>query len=117
MEPCKEIKKIMTLLSEQGKTQKDLTDHLGITQNAFTDWKSGRIKSWNKHLPQIAEFLGVTVDCILCKTEKPADDNELPENVIIYHRDGKTVKRIFTKEEMNMLVTMIDAIHEKKKDI
>lgn len=117
MEPCNEIKIIIALLSEQGKTQKDLTDYLGITQNAFTDWKSGRIKSWNKHLPKIAEFLNVTVDYILGKTEKPAENGEPSENVIIYHRDGKNVKREFTKEQMDMLISMIEAIPEKPKDI
>lgn len=51
------------------------------------------------------------------KTKKPADDGEFPENVIIYHRDGKTVTRKFTKEQMDMLTSMIEAIPEKTKDI
>ena len=42
---------------------------------------------------------------------------ELSEDVIIYHRDGKTVKKQFTKEQMDLLLTMINAIPEKPKDV
>ena len=51
------------------------------------------------------------------ETEKPAEDSEPSEDVIIYHRNGKTVKREFTKEQMDMLISMIEAIPEKPKDI
>lgn len=60
---------IIALLKEQKKSQKDLTDFLGISNNVFTDWKSGRNKSYQKHLPQIAEFFGVSVDSLLGKAE------------------------------------------------
>lgn len=63
------LNKICALLEQQGKKQKDLTDFLGISKNSFTDWKSGRIKSYNKHLPAIAEFLGVSTDYLLGRTE------------------------------------------------
>lgn len=53
---------ITNLLAEQGKKQKDLTDYLGISKNAYTDWKSGRIKSYNKHIPKIAEFFNVPIE-------------------------------------------------------
>lgn len=56
---------ILVILKRKNLKQKDLTDYLGISKNAFTDWKSGRIKSWQKYLPQIAEFLGCTVDELL----------------------------------------------------
>ena len=61
---------IIELLQETGKTQKELTDYLGITKNAFTDWKSGRIKSYQKHLPKIAEFFNVSVDYLLGRDSK-----------------------------------------------
>lgn len=64
------IQTIIELLDKQGKSQKNLTDYLGITQNAFTDWKSGRIKSYRKHLSKIAEFLNVSVDYLLGKEQE-----------------------------------------------
>lgn len=73
---------IIFTLESQNKKQKELTDYLGITKNAFTDWKSGRIKSYMKYLPQIAEFLGVSVDYLLSDNPeeiKKAPDAKAPE--------------------------------------
>lgn len=74
------LDKISALLKEQGKTQKELTDYLGLTKNAYTSWKSGTNKSYLKHLPQIAEFFDVSVDYLLGKTEirKGAGPSGLP---------------------------------------
>lgn len=63
---------IIFSLKSQGKTQKDLTDYLGVTQNVFTNWKNGRNQSWRKYLPQIAEFLGLTVDELISGQKKDA---------------------------------------------
>lgn len=60
---------VIDLLNKQNKKQKDLTDFLGITKNSFTDWKSGRIKSYQKHLPRIADFFGVSVDYLLGQSD------------------------------------------------
>ena len=107
------IEKISKLLKEQGKKQKELTDYLGISQNAFTDWKSGRINSYTKHLSKIAEFLSVSVDYLLDNGEKEngSSDNDAPyEDIIIYHRNGKTVTRRFTKQQLDMIIAMIEAV-------
>lgn len=71
-------------------------------------------------LQKIAKACSVPLSHILgdeSSTEKPAASGEPSENVVIYHRDGKTVTRQFTKEQMDMLASMIDAIPEKPKDI
>ena len=56
---------ILVILKRKNFKQKNLTDYLGLTKNTFTNWKAGRSESWKKYLPQIAEFLGVTVDELL----------------------------------------------------
>ena len=56
-------------LKKQSKTQKELTDYLGITKNSFTEWKAGRTKSYLKFLPQIAQFFKISVD-ELCGIKK-----------------------------------------------
>ena len=63
------LDRISFLLKEQRKTQKDLCEAIGIKKNAFTSWKNGSNESYRKHLPQIAEYLGVSVDYLLGKTE------------------------------------------------
>ena len=61
------IERISTLLEKNQKTQKDLMTHLGKTSNLFTDWKSGRVKSYKKYLSEIADYFNVSVDYLLGK--------------------------------------------------
>lgn len=65
-----ELNNIIIYLKKQGKTQKDLTDYLGLSKNAFTNWKGGFSNSYRKYLPQIADFLGVSVDTLCGREEK-----------------------------------------------
>lgn len=65
---------IMSLLKQQQKTQKDLTDFLGIQKNAFSNWKSGNNTSYMKYLPRIADYLNVSVNYLLGKEEKTLDE-------------------------------------------
>lgn len=65
---------ILQILDEKGMKQKDLTDYLGISKNCFTDWKNGKSASYKKYLPQISEFLGVSVDYLVGNKEQ--SDNE-----------------------------------------
>lgn len=60
---------IIEELKKQQKTQKQLCEYLGLTQNSFTEWKSGRGTSYKKYLPQIAKYLGVSVDHLLGNSE------------------------------------------------
>ena len=78
------LDKISSLLKEKHFSQKDLCEHLGIKQQAFTNWKNGNNDSYKKHLPQIAEFLGVSVDYLLGKDEKkekPIEGDGLSDNM------------------------------------
>lgn len=68
------LHKILRLLKEQNKKQMDLTNYLGISKNAVTNWKIGDNKSYMKHLPKIAEFFDVSVDYLLGK-ESPNIEN------------------------------------------
>lgn len=56
------IDKICNLLIEQHKTQKQLTDRLGIDKSTFTQWKNGKSKSYRKYIKEIASFFNVPID-------------------------------------------------------
>ena len=45
--------------------------------------------------------------------EKPTNEGELEKDVVIYHRDGKTVRRKFTKAQLAMISAMLDAIPDE----
>lgn len=123
------IDNIVFLLKEQNKSQKELCDHLGITKNAFTDWKAGRIKSYTKHLPQIADFFGVSVDYLLGKEDKkeklPAESEELIRKllsgetnkmqILMYGGDGPKVIEIPEGSEETVRA-MLEALSKKKND-
>ena len=65
--------RILIALGDKGYQQNELAEHLGITRAVISTWKSGESKSYEKHLPQIAEFLGVSVDWL----RGGLDDNDL----------------------------------------
>lgn len=118
------LDKVCELLKQQGKKQKDLTDFLGISKNSFTDWKSGRIKSYTKHIPKIAEFLGVSTDYLLGVEPKLdfspieptiinfASGNELPPNffkndIIATQREKEIIREYRTKPEKQKAINNI----------
>ena len=102
------LDKIIALLKEQGKKQKDLTDYLGITKNVFTDWKSGRINSYTKYLPQIADFFGVSVDCLLGNTEKTMP--RIAENTVIYRKKDDITEEHYTDEQMDYVERFLKSL-------
>ena len=59
------LNNILSLLKLQNKKQSELTAYLGLSKNVFTNWKNGDNTAYLKHLPRIAEFLGVSVDYLL----------------------------------------------------
>lgn len=46
------------------------------------------------------------------RTENKPDDIELEEDLIIYNRNGKVIKKKISKDKMDMLTSMLDAIPE-----
>ena len=72
------IDTITSLLKERNISQKELCDYIGLSKNVFTDWKAGRNKSYERHLPKIASFFDVSVDYLLGNEEKKLPANILP---------------------------------------
>ena len=100
---------ITMLLNKNGKTQKDLTDYLGISKNAFTHWKAGRMKSYQRYLPEIAEFFGVSVDCLLGREQSSEALLSVPVNgsVRITKADGAYTERTLTEEQLDLLEKLV----------
>lgn len=62
------LERILLLLKEQHKTQKELAEYLGMTKSAFSGWKSRSNTSYKKYIGQIAIFFDVSVDYLLGNT-------------------------------------------------
>ena len=63
------IDRVMELLNERKIEQKQLADYIGLSAQAFSQWKAGRNQSYLKYVDKIAEFLGVSTDYLLGKDE------------------------------------------------
>lgn len=92
------IDKIIALLKEQKKTQKELCDFLGVHKHVFTDWKAGRNKSYTKYIYQIASFLNVSVDYLVGKTDEKSN------NIILTAHEMQLVLAYRTHPEMQKAV-------------
>lgn len=130
------IIKIAELLEQQNKSQKELTDYLGITPNAFTDWKSGRLKSYRKYIFEIASFFGVSVAYLkgqptiknIAKQgqfyvgdfEKISTENQI-EDVKKIYLDPEDFKKLSEAEEQLEIFTTVERIKklckEKKRSL
>lgn len=133
------LNKILLELEKAGKKQKDLCEFLGINGNVFTAWKSGKNKSYEKHLPKIAEFFGISIDELIGKEKSSANAElgekdrilieayhmsaplvkstvdrllgieENPKTVKIAARDGTFEERVITEDEWEKIKNLPDA--------
>lgn len=109
------------LRTEKNLTQTELAKIIGIKQNTLSYWERGVCDIDNTALKQLAKYFNCTTDYILGEKEekqKPTDIGEpLRENVVIFHRDGKTVTKEFTQEQMEIITKLLDEIPEKPKNV
>ena len=105
-----------------GISQEALAKAIGSTKQAVYKYEAGIVTNIPMDKINImATVLSVTPAYLMGwkenSKEKLVDEGELTEDIIIYHRDGKTVRRTFTKDQLDMISAMLDAIPDKPKDI
>ena len=89
------LTKILDEMKKGKLSQKYITSSLGLSQQAFSEWKAGRTKSYMKYLPQIAAILGVLVDYLLRRDEKaPAPEEPEQEQDAIDAEFADRVSRL-----------------------
>ena len=69
---------ILSIMKEKGITQKELCKAIGIGAPKFIDWKMGRVRSYHKYIPQIADFLGVSSDMLLGNSSAAGTGIKIP---------------------------------------
>lgn len=71
------IARIFELVDRQFKEQQDFAAAIEVNSKVVSSWRTGRIKSYRKHLPVIANALGVSVEYLLTgedhSEKKPRD--------------------------------------------
>lgn len=76
------LRRILELLKEKGKTEKDMVKYLGIGNGAFTHWKYDNQKSFHRHIRQMSEYLGVTPNYLLFGKDEEVNTDTLSANEI-----------------------------------
>ena len=107
------IDTVFYLLKTQGKSQAELASYLGIGKNRITDWKSGRLSSYTKYLPQMAAFFGVTVDELLGNDIEKKEASP-PSGDSSKARFLKAVESL-SADELKELENYLDYILSKRK--
>ena len=105
------------LIKEQGRTKAFLCDKAGKRRNYITDARAGNGSISDEALAIFARELGTTVAYLTGESdevraeEKPAgqESDELV-NAIILGRDGKKVKRTYSKDQIEALYKLIDVM-------
>ena len=98
--------------------RKDFQKDLGFPKNAVSEWESGFTKSYRKKLPEIAKYLGVSIEYLLGET----DEKEKPATVNI--GGGLSEKKIqlidrirdMDDDTVDLLFQIVDRIMRDRRD-
>lgn len=112
---------IKQLRIEKGISQAELGKVVGVQRAAVQKWECGITQNLKRDtIKKLAEFFDVDPSSFIfddyqqeikfpVEKEKP-DEAGLDENIIIYHRNGKIIKKKMSKEKMELLSSMLDAL-------
>lgn len=81
------IERILELMSKEGITAKKLTQDIGISSSAISEWKKGKAKPTSEAIIKMAKYFNVTTDYILL-----GESNDLNLS-----NEGKKLLEIFQK--------------------
>ena len=71
------LNRVLDLLKEKGKTEKDMTDYLGISNSSFTGWKYKERKTFMQYVEPMSEYLEVSRNYLLYGRDEDINDETL----------------------------------------
>lgn len=101
--------RIAHLRKEQGITQVQLAETLGVSQQTITAYEVGRRRIQVSALPVIAQALGVTVEALVAEAPKPGKRGPAPKL-------QQQLERIATlpKAQQRFVMQMIDTVLQQQ---
>jgi len=105
---------------ELNLTMADVAKIVGVSEGTISRWESGDIKNMRRDkIVLLAKAMQTTPAHIMewDDTINPATSDGLEENVVIYHRNGKTEQIKLSKEKMDMFAKMIEAFKDDGIDL
>ena len=107
-------------------SQQKLADIVGISKSSINMYERGEREPGLELLETFADYFNVDMDYLLGKCDIPrknllinsVNENkpgepELEENMIVYHRDGKTSEIKLPPKKMDLIVQMINEFKDK----
>ena len=71
------LNRILDLLKEKGRTEKDMTRHLGLSSTSFTGWKYRESKTFLKYVGPMSEYLNVSMNYLLYGKDESINEDTL----------------------------------------
>lgn len=89
------IERILELMSKEGITAKKLTEDIGISSSAISEWKKGKAKPTSEAIIKMAKYFNVTTDYILLGVDNnlnlSSEEKRLLEIFQKLNADDKTI--------------------------
>lgn len=110
------LERVLELIGTRHGAAQELADAIDLPKNSVTGWRSGRLKSYKKYAPQIAEYYGVSLDWLSGRTDDrtgikkdaPSEDETLDDTV----RQITAKMRTMNKQELDRLLAMIKLLEK-----
>lgn len=114
-------RKLYLLRTESGLTQAQLAEIAGVSDKAVSAWENGTRDPKIGPMQKVCDHFGIDVHLFINedneiyrptpKSSQPAapKGDELTDAIIL-GRDGKAIKRTYTKEQMEALRKIIDVM-------
>ena len=99
-------------------SQEDVAKALNTTKQSICKYENDIVTNIPlDKVEKMALLFGVTPQYLTGweEKEKPTDEGQLEDDVIILHWNGQIIKKELTKEQAGMLMNMISAIPDKPK--
>ena len=97
-------------------TQEDVAKKVGVAIQTIYKYENEIVTNIPlSKLEKIAEALQTTPAYLMGWSDKPQNENkpgkaELEEDVVMYHRDGKTIRKKMSKETKAAITAMLDTL-------
>ena len=103
------LEKIIDLVNSRCTNDQQFLSDLNFNRTLLSDWKSGKSKSYLKHINKIAEYFNVSTDYLLGNEEKEKAPSQLSERA---NRILEAVNRL-SKEEQEAFLLILEKKEKK----
>ena len=102
--------KLNYYMNKKGISQSDIAAKFDLTASTVSDWCNGKKYPRVDKIQLLADYFGILKSDL-------TEDNTIEENTVIFNRNGETIKKKFTKEQMDYLNKFISSISDDNEDL